>query len=360
MNILTKLINEGHDIIVIAPVDAYIEYMEKYPQVQHIALRVLNRNSKNPFRDILLIEEFRRKFSRLKPDLIINYTHKPNIYGGIAARMVGIPSIAMVTGLGYAFIHNGWVNTITKFLYKISSAHHSKVIFENIDDRLLFVKEGLISKEQGISIKGCGVNIDYFHPYLNGQVKAKTIFTFIGRLLYDKGIVEFVEAAKQIKKAHPETEFWVIGELDAENPSMIDNDELLSWIETKTIYYHGFVRDVRPFVQKSDCVVLPSYREAIPRTITEAMAMAKPVITSNTAGCWESVDEGVNGYLAEVKSAKSLAQAMEKFLKLDSDQRHEMGAAGRVKVEAEFDDRLIADQIYNIISPYLEDGSQAS
>lgn len=327
--------------------------MEKYPQVQHIALRVLNRNSKNPFRDILLIEEFRRKFKRLKPDLIINYTHKPNIYGGIAAKLCGIPSIAMVTGLGYAFIHPGWVNNVTKALYKLSSAHHSKVIFENIDDRLLFVKEGLIRENQGVSIKGCGVNIDYYHPYLNGQVRQKTIFTFVGRLLYDKGIVEFVEAAKVIKENFPNTEFWVIGELDSENPSMIDNDELLKWIETKTIYYHGFVRDVRPFLQKSDCIVLPSYREAIPRTITEAMSMAKPVITSNTAGCWESVDEGVNGYLAEVKSTESLAEAMQKFLKLTIEQRKEMGLEGRKKVEREFDDRVIANQIYDIISPYL-------
>ncbi len=353
LNVLKKLLAEGHEIIVIAPVDAYIEYMEKYPQVQHIALRSLGRDSKNPLRDLVLIEEFRRKFKRLKPDLIITYTHKPNIYGGIAARIVGIPTVAMVTGLGYAFLHNGIINRITKALYRLSSKHHSKVIFENIDDRLMFVEQGLITKEQGVSIKGCGVDINHFAPRPNGELREKTVFTFIGRLLYDKGIVEFVEAAKAIKAKHKNVEFWVIGELDAQNPSMVNNEDLLHWIETNIIDYHGFIRDVRPFIQKSDCIVLPSYREAIPRTITEAMAMAKPVITTDTAGCRESVEVGKNGFLATVRDAISLTDKIDQFLQLSHDDHVKMGQYGRQKAEREFDDRKIANDIYQIIRPFL-------
>lgn len=328
--------------------------MEKYPEVQHIALRALRRNSKNPILDLALIEEFRRKFKRLKPDLIINYTHKPNIYGGLAAKILGIPSIAMVTGLGYAFINKGLINKVTRFLYRLSSRYHKKFIFENIDDRKLFENSGLIRKGQGVSVKGCGVNIDYFQPCENGISSEKTIFAFIGRLLYDKGIVEYVKAAESIKKIFPDTEFWVVGELDISNPSTVKEEDLLSWIENKIIIYHGFVRDVRPFIRKSHCVVLPSYREAIPRTITEAMAMAKPVITSQTAGCWESVDEGVNGYLAEIKSADALVSSLKTFMSLSPEQKKEMGQAGRRKAEREFDDRKIASDIYDIIYPILQ------
>ncbi|MBK7636839.1 MAG: glycosyltransferase [Saprospiraceae bacterium] len=133
-------------------------------------------------------------------------------------------------------------------------------------------------------------------------MKDKTIFTFIGRLLYDKGIREFVEAARQIKANRQDVAFWVVGELDTENPATVDKDELVQWVEEDVVYYHGFVKDVRNIIAGSDCIVLPSYREAIPRTITEGMSMSKPVITTDTAGCREAVDEGVNGYLVEIRN----------------------------------------------------------
>ena len=350
LNLLDRFVEEGHDVIVIAPVDEYIEYKENYPTVKHVALRSLDRDSTNPIKDLILIAELTRKYKRLKPDLIIHFTNKPNIFGAIAARRAKIDSIAIVTGLGYAFIHNGFIKQITTALYKYTSKYHKKFIFENIEDRELFENENIISKGQGISVKGCGVNTTYFHPYPNGEVKEDTIFTFVGRLLYDKGVKEFVEAAKLIKLRSPKTKFWLVGELDPDNPATVEKDELIEWVDSDIVYYHGFQRDVRPFISKSDCVVLPSYREAIPRTITEAMAMAKPVITTDTAGCREAVDEGVNGYLAKVRDAKDLAESMQKIISLSYDERKSMGQSGREIVMNQFDDRLIANHIYDIIS----------
>ena len=355
LNVIDKLLAEGHNVSVIAPIDEYLEYKEKYPKVKHYSLRTLDRDSTNPLKDMLLVAELVRKYKVIKPDLILHYTNKPNIFGGIAAKIAGIPSIAMVTGLGYAFIHNGWIKKITTFLYKMTGKIHKKFIFENIEDRELFESLKIIQSDQGVSIKGCGVNTTYFHPYPNGVLKSgdEVTFTFIGRLLYDKGIKEFVLAAKAIKAKYPKVNFWIVGELDLENPATIDKEDLIEWTESDIVYYHGFQRDVRPYIAKSDCIVLPSYREAIPRTITEGMAMSKPVITTDTAGCREAVDIGKNGFLAQVKSTASLQETFEKFIGLSSEQRHAMGEAGRQKALNEFDDRKIAAAIYSEIEKIL-------
>ena len=349
LNLIDKFLAEGMDVVVIAPVDEYLTYKEKYPTVRHYGLRLLDRDSTNPLKDALLLMELVRKYKKIKPDIILHFTNKPNIYGGIAASMAGIKSIAVVTGLGYAFIHKGFVRKVMSMLYRFSAQFHQKFIFENIEDRELFAELGIVSGDRAVSVKGCGVDTTWYHPYPNGQVKDKTIFTFIGRLLYDKGIREFVEAARQIKANRQEVAFWVVGELDTENPATVDKDELVQWVEEDVVYYHGFVKDVRNIIAGSDCIVLPSYREAIPRTITEGMSMSKPVITTDTAGCREAVDEGVNGYLVEIRNVEALKEAFIQFMDLSYQQRLAMGLAGRQKAINEFDDKIISESIYEII-----------
>ncbi len=355
LNVIDKLLAEGHDVLVIAPIDEYVEYKELYPAVQHVNLRTLDRDSTNPLKDVILVAELIRKYRKLKPDLILHYTNKPNIFGGIAAKIAGIPSIAMVTGLGYAFIHKGWIRNVTTKLYQFVSRFHKKFIFENIEDRELFDSLGITKANQGVSIKGCGVNTSYYHPYPNGKMTPgdHVNFTFIGRLLYDKGIGEFVEAAKVIKTKYPNVTFSIVGELDPDNPATVDKEDLVGWTANDIVKYYGFQKDVRPFIAKSDCIVLPSYREAIPRTITEGMSMGKPVITTDTAGCREAVDIGINGYLAEVKSTSSLRKVFEQFIHLSANQRHKMGDAGREKALREFDDRKIANDIYSEIEKII-------
>ena len=350
LNIIRKFLNEGHIITVVAPVDEYIEYKEKYPQVKHIALRHCDREKNNPLQDLRLITELRSIYKRLKPDLVIHYTHKPNIYGGIAARLSGVKSIAVVTGLGYAFINNGFLSLITTSLYRYTHKYHEDIIFENEDDLAYFIENKLISKGKGIAVNGCGVDTNIYIPFPNGYKKEKVIFTFIGRLLYDKGIVEFVEAAKRLSTSLDNVEFWVIGELDHGNPSMIEESTLLNWIDEGYITYHGFVKDVKPLIAKSDCIVLPSYREGMPRIILEGMSMAKPVITTRTAGCRQTVVEGENGLLVNVKDSGDLSDAMKKLYLMTSEERHSMGNKGRLLAENKFNSKIIADRLYGIIS----------
>jgi glycosyltransferase involved in cell wall biosynthesis len=300
-------------------------------------------------KEILLIEELRRKYKRINPDLILHYTHKPNIFGTIAAQICGYKSISVITGLGYSFINKGLIHKITKLLYKLTSHHNSAVIFENEDDKNLFIKEGMTLPEKAISVKGCGVDLSFYHKFPNGEVHKEIVFTFIGRLLKDKGVREFVKAAHKVKQQFYNTKFIILGDFDQENPSTIDREELLTWINTETIDYKGFVDDVRPYIAQSDCIVLPSYREGLPRILLEGMAMSKPIITTDTAGCRETVEDGKNGFLVKVKDHESLIMGMQKFLALSDEQQKEMGAYGNRKVATEFEASIIAKQLYDII-----------
>ena len=353
LNIIRKLINEGHEVIVMAPVDKFIFYTESLPQVQHIPILHLHRDSVNPLQDLRLLFELIGLYRKYKPDLVLHYTVKPNIFGGFAARLLGIPSVAVVTGLGYSLIHEGWINVVTRLLYKFSLPHHRKVIFENSDDKKLFEEARLVSSTRTMAIKGCGVDTTVFSPNGDGRQEGNLTFTFIGRLLYDKGVKEFIEAAQLIQQ-NDHIRFWLVGEIDKENPSSIRNEDLMKWIRDPKIHYHGATDNIRKFIEKSDCIILPSYREGMPRVIMEAMSMERPVITTDTAGCRETVDDNINGYLVPVKDSNALAGAINKFIQLDPDSKLLMGKAGRTKVLKEFDDKIIADQLYLALREYLK------
>lgn len=353
LNILRKLLGEGHEVIVMAPVDKFIFYTELIPQVNHIPIHHLHRDSVNPVQDLKLFYELWRNYRKYKPDLILHYTVKPNIWGGFAAKLLGIPSVAVVTGLGYALIHEGWINFVTRWLYRFALPLHRKVIFENIDDKKLFEKEKLVAPEKTFSIKGCGVDTTFFSPNGDERKAEKITFSFIGRLLYDKGVQEFIEAARIVKEKNPNVQFWLIGEIDKENPSAVRNEDLMKWIRDPNIHYHGATENIRKFIEQSDCIVLPSYREGMPKVIMESMAMERPVITTDTAGCRETVDQNINGYLVRVRDPQSLASAMTTFAGLTEEERLRMGRAGREKVIREFDDNIIAGQLYAELIEYL-------
>jgi glycosyltransferase involved in cell wall biosynthesis len=349
LNLIEKFLGEGFKVIVIAPVDEFLIYKDKYPSVLHYNLQHLVRDGVNPLNDIRLFLELRRIYKEINPSVILHFTNKPNIYGSLAAKSLHIKSIAIVTGLGYPFINGGLLKKIVTALYKISARFNEKFIFENIEDRELFEYLNITSKQKSVSIKGCGVNTQWYKPMENTKKRKKTVFTFVGRLLYDKGIREFVEAAKIVGKNRNDVKFIIVGEIDENNPATIDKEELIQWIEDESIKYLGFVKDIRKVIAFADCIVLPSYREAIARTITEGMAMGKPIITSQTAGCREAVADGENGYLVEIKNSKALADTFLKFMSLLPEEKKLMGELGRMKACKEFDDALIANQINDIV-----------
>ncbi len=352
LNIIQMLLDNGFEVTTVAPNDEFMEYLKDFPQVKHISLKYLSRKSLNPLTDLSLILELGQIYKRIQPDVTIHYTIKPNIYGSIAAYRTGHKCISVVTGLGYTFIHNGLIGFISKMLYRIALKTNQKVIFENNDDRLLFIDQKIMTANKAISVKGCGIDTHHFSPreILNPD---KDIFLFIGRLLYDKGIREYVRAAEIVKKKHPHAQFWIAGNIDEENPAAITRRDLDQWIRKGVIEYKGFVHDVRDLIQQSSCVVLPSYREAIARALQEGMAMGKPVISTDVAGCREAVDDGKNGFLVPVRDAVALSKSMTNFMSLNQDRRKEMGENGRAKVLGQFDERIIAEDYRKIIEDIL-------
>jgi len=212
----------------------------------------------------------------------------------------------------------------------------------------------MIKTGQGVSIKGCGVNTERFKPAIRKKEETPLVFTFIGRLLYDKGIKEYVTAAKNVVSKYPNTKFNILGDFDTGNPAAVPENIFNSWLMKDQIEYLGFQTNIEKYILESDCIVLPSYREAIARALTEAMAMEKPIIASDTAGCVEAIEEGKNGFLVPVADAEALEASMLRFIELSNEKRIEMGKFGRLKVLREFDDRLIASQIVQI----LEDSYQ--
>ncbi len=348
LNLLQKFKSEGFEVIVIAPVDEYIAHLDKFHCDKHIPLKSLSRKSTLPTRDLSLVWELFRIYSEEKPDLVIHYTIKPNIFGNIAAKLANVKSICVVTGLGYTFLKEGLLKSIANQLYKLSFRFANKVVFENQDDRALFIKKKLVNQQKAIAVKGCGINTSHYRPTKSKENK-HLVFTFIARLLYDKGIVEFVEAAKIVKKQYPDTQFWVIGELDIQNPSTISRDQLVEWIDKEYIQYQGTTNDIRKYIKKSDVVTLPSYREGLPKVILEGMAMGKPIITTDTAGCRETVDHGSNGLIVPLKDATALASAMVTMIEIPSEERQSMGQKSREMAVNLFDDAIITEFYLQVI-----------
>lgn len=358
--LLQSLEKRGYQIVVIAPLDEHIIYLNDLQNGSHLPLHSLNRKGMNPFKDLLFFVELSRLYRCEKPDLVIHYTIKPNIYGNLAAFLQRIPSICIVTGLGYSFIHNGWVKKVTDALYRLSFLSARKVLFENQDDRALFIENGLSRAVQSVATKGCGVDTNYFKPQNRTRTDDRKVFIFIGRLLYDKGITEFVAAARWVRQQDPNADFWVLGELDDDNLAAVSEELLTDWIETGVIKYYGNVADVRPYIADADVVVLPSYREGMPRAILEGLSMGKAVITTDAAGCRETVEAGKNGFLVPVGRVFELANYMHHFCQMPTAEIAEMGAISRQKAVQEFDQAIINQTIVQIVEQTLAEKNTAN
>jgi glycosyltransferase involved in cell wall biosynthesis len=355
LNLIKALVSKGIRVIVIAPVDEYIHYLNKVEGIHHIPLKRLTRDSTSPIQDLRLVWELYTIYRRIKPDLIIHYTIKPNIYGNLSAFFARVKSISIVTGLGYSFLKEGWIKSLTMFQYRWSLKSANAVVFHNPDDQKLFEDSKILKVGKASTILGSGVDTQYFKPVKS--YSQKTVFTFIGRLLYDKGIEEFVTAAKKMKQDHPNVEFWVIGEMDEKNPSYVPKQKLVNWIENKDIRYFGTTQDVREFIADSSCIILPSYREGLSKVLIEALAMGKPIITTNIPGCRQVVENNKNGLLVPVKNSDALALAMEYFFELPQARKESMGQYSREMAIKYFDDEVIIEKYFEIIAKVLDEKS---
>ena len=352
VNLLKALQSEGYNIVAIAPYDFHtqklIEYGFEYHDIK------INNKGKNPIEELKLIREFHKVYKEVNPDVILQYTIKPNVYGTIAANKLDIPVISNISGLGTVFLNNKLSSHVARFLYRIALRYPKKIFFQNSRDRALFIKSKLVKKKKTDIVPGSGIDTEKFKPVNKEARKAKSLhFLFIGRLIGDKGLVEYVEAARMLRSKYPDVAFNILGTFYLGNPTAITQDEIEMWEAEGIIHYLGATDEVSAVISEHDCVVLPSYREGLSRVLLEGASMEKPIVTTNTPGCKEAVDNGISGYLCNVKDAASLAQQMEKVLLLSEDERSEMGKKGREKMIAEFDEKIIIKKYKEAIRKIL-------
>jgi glycosyltransferase involved in cell wall biosynthesis len=340
LNFRTGLIRgltaEGYEPVVIAPYDSTSKARRSGLDVEWIAVD-LERSGLNPFSDLALILKYRKILSRLEPAAFLGFTIKPNIYGSIAARSLGIPTIANISGLGTAFIRQGPLMAVVSTLYRFALKRAGTVFFQNPDDRALFIDRRLVQEDKTQLLPGSGVDLQQFASVALPQ--GPVTFLFIGRILGDKGVRELAEAARGLSREHLEVQ--LLGPIDEGNRTSIPRTELESWVRDGVIEYLGAADDVRPFVAKATAVVLPSYREGLPRSLLEAGAMGRPLIATDVPGCRDVVDDGVNGFLCAVRDSASLEQCKRRFAALTVEERAAMGSQSRRKIETKFSEEVV-------------------
>ncbi|MCW3482253.1 glycosyltransferase family 4 protein [Neisseriaceae bacterium JH1-16] len=348
--LLETLQDNGYKIVVVAPRDNFSPLLAKLGCT--CIDMAMSAKGMNPLEDAKLMIRLLRVYRAHAPDFIFHYTIKPNIYGSLAASIAGIPSIAITTGLGYAFLSSGLVSFIAKKLYKLALYFPKEVWFLNQDDRKEFVERKLTHSKKTFLLPGEGVDTRHFSP--TGKPRPDEVFRFllIARMLWDKGVGEYVEAARFIRRRHPDTVFQLLGALDAENPSVIGKSQMDAWQAEGIIEYLGTTKDVRPAIAQADCVVLPSYREGISRTLLEAAAMAKPIVATDVPGCKDVVIDTASGLLCKPRNAKALTSALEKMRLLSEQERASYGQAGRKLVEESFSDPLVIEHYLSALRRY--------
>lgn len=345
--LVEALLADGHRVSVLAPPD---EGSEKLAAAGCAVLPLAMRaDGLNPIEDLQLALRFRRLFRREAPDIVLSYTIKNNIFGAMAAQAAGVPFVPNVTGLGTAFLSGRLLETVSVQLYRRAFARLPCVFFQNADDRDLFVHHRIVHEAQARLLPGSGVDLAQFSPAPMPGSAAPPVFLMIARLLRDKGVIEFVEAARRLRATHPAARFQLLGALGPQNRTAIDRATVDRWVSEGVVEYCGVTDDVRPYIAAASCVVLPSYREGAPRTLIEAAAMARPVIATDVPGCRMVVEDGVTGLLCRVRDTTSLADAMARFAALPGPTQAAMGQAGRAKMAREFDQALVIGAYREVI-----------
>lgn len=347
MNLLKALFEQGHELHTIAPNDEYTPRLIEAGCIHHRV--TMDSRGANPIKDSALIFELYSIYKKVKPDLILHFTIKPNVYGTIAASMLKIPVINNVCGLGTVFLKNNLVSVIAILLYRISFRFANKVFFQNPDDLNLFIEKKLVPREVVDIVPGSGIDLGRFTP---GVFNRNKMFTFllISRLITDKGVIEYIEAVRKLKREGISARFQVLGAMDPEHKRGIKVHIINEWIRTGVIEYLGTTDNVKPYIHAADCIVLPSYREGTPRTLLEAASSAKPIITTDVPGCNHVVRHNYNGLLCKLKDADDLAEKMKMMASMDDDDLRELGKNGRAKVESEFNECLVIDKYVATIS----------
>lgn len=354
LRLIERLEAEGYRVSVAAPQDAALRQRLARPGRAILDLP-MRKDGLSPWEESLTLGRLLRLLRRQRPDVLLSFTPKPNIYGALAARATGIPAVPNVSGLGTAFIRAGALQRLVTFLYRAAFRRLPKIFFQNEEDLELFAERRLVRRGQAALLPGSGVDLDRFRPLPTRPRDGLLKFLFVGRMLGDKGIRELVEAARMVRDVIPHARIQLLGFTDAENRTAISRGELQAWVSEGVIEYLGSAEDVRDFIAAADAVVLPSYREGLPRSLLEAGAMGKPLIATDVPGSRVLVEDGVNGLLCEARSASSLAITLKRFAALSDEERRGMGERAREKVVQGFSEekviRAYVDVLEHLTSP---------
>lgn len=299
----------------------------------------VDRRGINPVKDIKLFNNYRKLLKKEKPDLVITYTIKPNVYGGLACQMEKIPYAINITGLGTAFQGDGMLRKIVTQMYKVGCKNANVVFFENVENRQVFIDEKIIKEEKACLLNGAGVNLTHFQMMDYPAVDSVTRFLFIGRVMKEKGINELFSAMQKLVADGYKCSLDVLGGYEENYKEIIKQHEAEGWL-----HYYGYQKDVRPYIKKCHCFVLPSWHEGMANTNLECAASGRPVITSRIYGCMEAVEDGVSGFLCGKKDTADLYRVMKLFIQLSRDERRAMGLAGRRRMEKKFDKKIIVEE----------------
>ncbi len=352
--LIRALVAEGYDVVAVAPSDEYAARLSELG-CRFVPLAMDNRGT-HPGRDLLLLLRFYLLLRRERPDVFLSFTVKPNIYGSLAAHALRISVVNNIAGLGAVFIKDNWLTRLVRWLYRVALSRSRCVFFQNNDDLELFVKAGLVSPEKVARLPGSGIDLRAFQPVPIFPLDSRPFrFLLVARMLRDKGVVEYVDAARIVRRKFPDVEFCLLGFVDVQNPTAISNGQMIAWVEEGVVRYLGATDDVKPYLAEADCVVLPSYREGTPRSLLEGAAMGKPVITTDAIGCRDVVDDGVNGFLCKTRDVDDLAAKMMMMIRLSPESRAGMGQMGRKKMEREFDEKIVIDRYLTVIQSAFGD-----
>lgn len=340
--VMKAFVDAGYEVCISAPdKDPRSSYFEQIGcKVIHTTFQ---RRSMNPIGDLRLLWKYGKLIWRIKPNAVLTYTIKPNIYGGIACRLLNVPQVANITGLGDSIENGGWLQKLTLALYRIGLGKARTVFFQNQRNKEFIVSRH-ITRGENILLPGSGVNLEHhtLQPYPQDENIVK--FLFIARLLKDKGTEEYFETAKNIKRKYPHTEFQILGACEGKY-----QEELDLLVGQGIINYLGTTTDVRPYIGNAHCTVMPSYHEGMSNVNLESAANGRPIITTNIPGCRETVDDNVTGLLANPRDTADLTDKVEKFIRLPYTQKKEMGLAGRKKIEREFNRQLVIERYLNAV-----------
>lgn len=352
------LLQAGYEVVVIAPDDGHAEAVRalgaRFTPIQ------LDRKGRNPLAELATLQRYRSVLAAERPHAYLGFTIKPNVYGSMACHRLGIPVLNNIAGLGTMYGGGSLSWFLARTLYKHALQRSARVLFQNDDDQNLFIQGGIVKPAQCLRVPGSGVDLARFAPTPlpceAADAGAPVKFLLSARLLWDKGVREYVAAAELLRQRGVNAECRLLGLFDDGNPSAIPREQVKAWHDSGAIRFLGSTEDVRVPLTDTDCAVLPSYREGVPRTLLEAASMARPLIATDAVGCRDAIDDGRSGYLVRPMDAADLADKMERIVRATPGERAEMGRFGREKMASQFDEQIVVrryiEELERLLRPH--------